>query len=1027
MRIDFNLIVAGAILLLSFSCAREVPEHIGKYNYVFEGKSAETRISIGGRTDGYYPCLWEEGDELSAFKVTGGASVGTASLCSSAGERYARFTLSTEEAPGTKVRLVYSGSSSYSGGKLPSTQQNLNGVYSLLGLSHAYSGPLDLTKDGTISFGLTHSMAIVRVEYSCKDLPAEATLVSASLKCAGVPLAGDYYVNYDEGSVNPGESTRDQVTVSFGSQNPVLSSSTSSLWMVCFPSEEIRTYHLVLRYNCGGNDYSVDMVFKTSLPGNTVNVLNGKNFSVKEALRICKIHVIGDSTAATNGNLSGTSYRGWGQILQYYFDPSMALVQNWAKGGASTKTFRSLGYWDTAKDGMRSGDYLLIQFGHNDENVSDGRGTTPQEYHDNIVAYINEAKAIGVHPVLLTPILRRRFFNGLVQDDVGDNWTHLKYAPKVHQIADSLSLPLVDVLEMTRSWLNDMGDELSKNYYLWFPAGVYSGSPDGKSDNTHLNQKGAFDVAGMVAKGLGQKVDSLTVRLRTPEYSEVEADLGKIHINDEEYNYGSAGKMDGNIIGREYEKPEKGPRPDTLGFEVYTYAPEVEKSTRYSVLVEGHEARVIPTTYFTEGDYEIPADGQPALSDDPQVCVFSAGRTVDVTVKFLGGAPSSVEVRPLSKNYSYTLNGDELRISLKAYDRISVEVDGDLLHPLFIFVNPNEVDEYFDAIDDPETRVLEAGKVHGMSLDLAGYKRLFIRGGAVVRNCFSYQYASRDVSVSGGGIIDSRTASSYGFDLHYSENASLSNFTVINKKSWTIRLAGCNNVLVDNVKSVGACPFNDNWDENDAFHFVACRNVTVKRCFGYSWDDAFVLNSSYVAGTNIRFTQDTYNHLFEDCIAWNVRPGNSFEIGFSNLSAVHDIRYSNCYSIHSGTKLKGNRRSGFSIHDAQKGEIYDIHYENVHVEDPAECGLTLAILKGSEYDLYPWKAGSIHDITYKNVDIRKVPKWGLTLQGYDSSHQLYNISFENLTIAGNKIMSVTDPSVVSSQYPAKFYNNISFK
>lgn len=1019
MRLKFLFM---AVLPLLAACAENEIQNPGSepsYTYFLEGGPADsTRITIGDAVNGVYPCLWTAGDALEAFRLTGGSSTGTATITEGEGDIYGKFTLVSSAEPGTEVRLIYPAGSLYGGGNLAGEQLQVNSARNnISAYTHAYSQPVPLISEETVPFTLKHALAVVKIEYSCKDIPSNGSLQKVTLKCLDGAVAGPYGVDYDSGAVTPGAGAQNSASLTFTGGLPGISTYRNQVWMVALPSQGIQNYYVNLQFTCNGETYVVPVKFKARLLGGQVNTLDCRNFSINEAVHPVTLHLIGDSTCAV-GNLTTTNYRGWGQIARFFLDGSLVTVNNHAVGGRSTKTFRSEGDWDSARAQFRAGDIVALQFGHNDENT-DERGTTPEEYYNNLSAYVDEIRSCGAVPVLLTPILRRLFNGNVVSDNTGSNFCHVKYAPQVKKLADEKKVRFVDALELTRTWLTNLGDEASKNRYVWFNPGDYSSAPEGKQDNVHLNQIGAWEVAGMILSGIGSLSGVIGTAYSDCAYSTVEKALGVIKVYYPDGSFGTAGTMDPHNISRYYDDV------DYTDVEVYDYPSTMASSDRYSVSVEGKDAKVIvASSEITGDDYAVPTDSQSSSYDEPELCVFGADREVSVKVRFLKKTPSSIRIAPVNRNYSYSLSGNELTITLKAYDRISVEADGDLLHPLFIFVNPCESQALNAASADPDTQVLRAGFFYG-NLSFSSIKKVYVQGGAVVTGYARSTSGIDGLELSGCGILDGRSYSGSVIDIHYSRNAKISNLTVINKKNWSVRFAGCDNLLVDNLKVVASCPFNDHWDENDAIHLMACVNSTVQRCFGYSWDDAFTLNSTYISGDELRYTTDVHDVTFQDCIGWNVRPGNSFEIGYNNMDDVHDVLYKDCISIHSGTKGSGNTRAGFSIQDCREGTVYNIRYEDCCVEDPAECAITCCIKNGS--GLTDYHPGSVHDITYKNIKIGAAPKWGCAVFGYGSTNQVRNIVFDNVSVNGTKLASVNDAGFVSSKYPLKHYYNISFK
>ena len=128
------------------------------------------------------------------------------------------------------------------------------------------------------------------------------------------------------------------------------------------------------------------------------------------------VHLIGDSTCATKELSKQNPERGWGQLFQPLFDGSVT-IRNHAVNGRSTKSFRDEGRWQRVCDELRPGDYVFIQFGHNDQKQADStRYASPEQYAANLRRYADETRARGAVPVLLTPVVRRRFTDGVPDD-----------------------------------------------------------------------------------------------------------------------------------------------------------------------------------------------------------------------------------------------------------------------------------------------------------------------------------------------------------------------------------------------------------------------------------------------------------------------------------------------------------------------------------------------------------------------------------------------------------------------------------
>ena len=216
------------------------------------------------------------------------------------------------------------------------------------------------------------------------------------------------------------------------------------------------------------------------------------------------IYMIGDSTMA---EYDSTKYplTGWGMKLPMFFNENVT-IRNFAKSGKSTKSFRDLGYWKTVKDSLKKGDYLIIQFGHNDEKAYDTtRYTVPGgSYNENLKRFITEAKAKGAIPILVTPIRRRKFDeNGTLID------THGKYPDAMRQVAEEMNVPLIDLTKLSKKLIESYGIEDSKKLFHWVKPGKYSAYPEGKEDNTHFSELGATEFAKLVA----EKIKTLDIGL----------------------------------------------------------------------------------------------------------------------------------------------------------------------------------------------------------------------------------------------------------------------------------------------------------------------------------------------------------------------------------------------------------------------------------------------------------------------------------------------------------------------------------
>jgi lysophospholipase L1-like esterase len=187
---------------------------------------------------------------------------------------------------------------------------------------------------------------------------------------------------------------------------------------------------------------------------------------------------------------------GWCQVLNQFFDEEV-IVKNHAVNGRSSKSFITEGRWKVVLDSLKKGDYVFIQFGHNDEKEYDTtRYTTPfGTYTENLKRFIRETREKGATPVLLTPIARRKF------DDSGKlTDTHGQYPEAVRKVADEMKVALIDLQKRTAELISATGNEPSKKLFLWTePSNRF---PEGRKDDTHLSVEGATQISRLAVEDL---------------------------------------------------------------------------------------------------------------------------------------------------------------------------------------------------------------------------------------------------------------------------------------------------------------------------------------------------------------------------------------------------------------------------------------------------------------------------------------------------------------------------------------------
>jgi len=219
------------------------------------------------------------------------------------------------------------------------------------------------------------------------------------------------------------------------------------------------------------------------------------------------VYLIGDSTMSEKA-ADERPETGWGMPFTDRFDDAVA-VENHARNGRSTRTFLEQGRWEPVARNLSRGDYVFVQFGHNDEVPTKEQHTTEAAFVANLETFVAETRERGAKPVVLTPIARREFdADGEPVD------THETYADLTRDVAKERDVPLVDMDERSRALLRELGPEESKSLFNHLPPGEHPNYPDGVSDDTHFSERGAARMADLVVEGVEDLDLDLTAHIR---------------------------------------------------------------------------------------------------------------------------------------------------------------------------------------------------------------------------------------------------------------------------------------------------------------------------------------------------------------------------------------------------------------------------------------------------------------------------------------------------------------------------------
>jgi len=223
------------------------------------------------------------------------------------------------------------------------------------------------------------------------------------------------------------------------------------------------------------------------------------------------IWLIGDSTVCDQP-LDRSPVTGWGTPFANYFDAGVT-VKNRARGGRSTRTFISEGRWKNVADSLQPGDYVIVQFGHNDEAKEpqyQDRYTPVPDYKKNLEKIILETKAKSSNPILVTPVTRMRF------DNAGNALeTHKEYSAAVWEVGKKMNVPVIDLDAMSRSLLQKLGPDQSKFLFMFLDSLQNPHYPNGRQDWTHFNELGARRMAEIVLNEMKRQQLPVAGRITT--------------------------------------------------------------------------------------------------------------------------------------------------------------------------------------------------------------------------------------------------------------------------------------------------------------------------------------------------------------------------------------------------------------------------------------------------------------------------------------------------------------------------------
>jgi hypothetical protein len=463
-----------------------------------------------------------------------------------------------------------------------------------------------------------------------------------------------------------------------------------------------------------------------------------------------------------------------------------------------------------------------------------------------------------------------------------------------------------------------------------------------------------------------------------------------------------------------------------------------------------------PPEFPTSEAYKVTINNTPVPAlQTGRGAFLSFGMTAPVTVRVqLPKAPEEVVVRPLSAGIVARVDGSTLAFRLPRPMNLSVELDGDLRDPLFVFANPE-----LPVPDptDPTVKIYQAGKVHEAGeINLKDGETLYLEGGAVVRGVVRVR--GTNVAVRGAGILDAGTRNHKinMLVLRECRNAVLENFIILDPLGWTIHLSGSEDVRVSNTRVIG-------WRANsDGLDIEYTKRVRVDGCFWRTNDDCIAVKALYPPGVEGVPFEEMINPetlgkhqvpriegdvvgdiLITNCVLWNDSGGQGFEIGFElRVDTIRGITFRDCDIIH----VRGG--GAFTIHNGDRARIEDLVLEDIRIENTdrlIDFHVGLSIYSDDCPEPYrrsnpkrqappnrpvrannPWQwfvpakedlprfeanRGWVRNVTIRNVKVLTPPRRGSILNGYNDKHGISNLTIEGLEIAGKMITSAEEADI----------------
>lgn len=357
-----------------------------------------------------------------------------------------------------------------------------------------------------------------------------------------------------------------------------------------------------------------------------------------------------------------------------------------------------------------------------------------------------------------------------------------------------------------------------------------------------------------------------------------------------------------------------------------------------------------------------------------------------VTVTVTSQIPfTKVTIRPTSFGIVPQTVGNKITFTLPKPRKVSLELNGGWRKPLFLFAD-SLAD--FPKEGAPGVRYFGPGVHNPGQIKLTSNQTVVIAGGAVVKGSILAQGAN-NVKILGRGILDAS-----GYAVHTTDmvkidqcrNVTIKGLILLDSPHWTVPLYNSDSISISSLKLIG-------WRQNsDGINAVASRTVRIHDCFIRSWDDLLATKSFGLRGPG--------DYIATQCVLWGdiahaIDIGHEFRVPTAGGFLFKDIDIIR--------NRGGVGESALGIHNADAAMVSDIRFEDIRLEDVHESFIEIRILKTPfSFDV---ERGHVKGVIFKNVSLANSTDQVSTLDGFDATHLVEDISFENLTMGGQIILS----------------------